>query len=427
MWRHSALKEDQQRLTLPALTSNKSLLSNRPQLQRNNVLRLDEEIACTLGGDVSQVPSAIRSTMRHLRSRHTEVSQWQAQIAESIGRVGREITAVEMVKDTAECYLQDRRLYSQLMTDCVAINKSLSTTVLMQDNVSTQLKKEEQLTTEITELLQKQICILLKNLSSLKEIRTQLLADFQDKDEAIKLTTKCITHEVNTPSSCLPASQYKPNHVSYDKWLSNCRDLRVMADNLIKESSTFRGNLRFTLANLKNAQERQRRSTDDSLRRKINELSKIQNMMIWERQRIKDEISDLTKDIQRVTGQIRNCDSKLHQATHRLDILNQRPRRELCMDQPHISLTLEKYDLTKMAAGLHPVLKRSQQDLELSRRRLMILEDKLAKNAHTLEVEQKCQNLHQSFLPALDTTVILANKPRIRPAVGRSSPHTYLQ
>lgn len=55
--------------------------------------------------------------------------------------------------------------------------------------------------------------------------------------------------------------------------------------------------------------------------------------MIFFQFQVKDEISDLTKDIQKMTGQIRNCDSKLHQATHRLDILNQRPRRELCMDR----------------------------------------------------------------------------------------------
>lgn len=122
----------------------------------------------------------------------------------------------------------------------------------------------------------------------------------------------------------------------------------------------------------------------------------------------RDEFSDLTKDLEKVVGQIRNCDSKLHQVTHRLDILNQRPRYELCLDQvsvspssysydivavrsteshklhvnsqllplwiydgfnplllflllqPYFNLTLEKHDLTKMAAGLRPILKRSQ-------------------------------------------------------------------
>lgn len=53
---------------------------------------------------------------------------------------------------------------------------------------------------------------------------------------------------------------------------------------------------------------------------------------------MKDEISDLTKDIQKLMGQIWNCDSKLHQATQRLDILNQRPGREHCLDQVSGSL-----------------------------------------------------------------------------------------
>ena len=86
---------------------------------------------------------------------------------------------------------------------------------------------------------------------TLEEIRSQLLSDFQDKGEAIKLTTKCITHSLNTPSSRLPTGQYKPNHVSYDKWLSHCRDLKLTAENLMKDSSSFRGNLRFTLANVR--------------------------------------------------------------------------------------------------------------------------------------------------------------------------------
>ncbi|XP_034747513.1 tektin-B1-like isoform X1 [Etheostoma cragini] len=429
MSQRRAPKEDQLRsdvrFTLPVLSTNKSLLSCFPQLGSNKGLKLGEESICTLGDNISRIPSAARSTMRHLNTRHTEVSQWQAQIFGSIGQVDREISALEQMKDTAERCLQEKQLYSQLMSDSVAIGNSLSSAAQRQDHVLIELKKEEQLTNEIRELLQKQICILLDKLSSLKQIRTQLLADFQDKTEAIKLTTKCITYNLNTPCSRLPAGQYKPNHVSYDKWLSHCKDLSSTADNLIKDSTSFRGNLRFTLVNLKNAQERQRRSTSDALRKKVNELSRVQDTLIWERQRTRDEFSDLTKDIEKLVGQIRNCDSKLHQVTHRLDILNQRPRHELCLDQPYFSFTLEKHDLTKMAAGLRPILKRSQQDLELTHRRLMILEDNLAKNAYALEVERKCQNLHQSFLPSLDTIVVLANRPRL--CTGNHRVPSYLQ
>ncbi|KAK5855088.1 hypothetical protein PBY51_005223 [Eleginops maclovinus] len=429
MWRHGALKEDlmssEVRLSLPVLSSNRNVVGHRPQLQRNRLLKLGEETICSLGDDISRIPYATRSIMRHLSTRHTEVSQWKSQISESIGKVDREITVVEQVKDFAEGCLQEKQVYSQLMSDCVSISNSLGSVGQRQDRVITELKKEEQLTNEIREMLQRNICILLEKRGSLKAIRAQLLADFRDKGEAIKLTTKCIVHDVNTLSSRLPATQYRPKYVSYNDWLSHCRELRRAADNLINNSSSFRGNMRFTLANLKNSLERQRRSTVDAQRKKINDLTRVQDALIWERQQIRDEISDLTTDVHKVACQIQNCDSKLQRATQRLDILHQRPRRELCLDQPLFSLTLEKDDLEKMAAGLCPILKRSQRELEVAHRHLTILEEKLAKNVRIIEVEQKCQKLHQSFLPALDTSVILANKPRF--STGRSSAFSYLQ
>lgn len=55
-----------------------------------------------------------------------------------------------------------------------------------------------------------------------------------------------MTLELNMPSSCLPAGQYKPHHVGYDTWLSHCKDLKTAANILMKDSSSFRGNLRFS-------------------------------------------------------------------------------------------------------------------------------------------------------------------------------------
>ncbi|XP_034097183.1 uncharacterized protein LOC117563122 [Gymnodraco acuticeps] len=428
MWHHRALEDQMRsevRLSLPVLSSNRNLVSHRPQLQRNRLLKLGEETICSLGDDISRIPSATRSTMRHLSSRHTEVSQWRSQISESIARVDREITAVEQMKDLAEGVLQEKQVYSQLMRDCVSISNSLGSVGQRQDRVLSELKNEEQLTGEFRETLQRQICFLLEKRGSLKGIRAQLLADFRDKGEAIKLTTKCIVPDVNALRSSFPATHYKPNYVSYDNWLSHCRELRQAADNLINDSSSFRGNLRFTLANLKNTQERQRRCTVDTQRKKINDLTRAQDTLIWERQQIRDEISDLTTDCHKVACQIQNCDSKLHRATHCLDILHQRPRRELCLDQPLFSLTLEKRDLESLAAGLCPIMRRSQRDLEVAHSHLMILEYKLAKNVSHMEVEQRCQKLHQSFLPALDTSVILTNKPRFSP--DSSSLLSYLQ
>lgn len=427
MWQHFALKEEQLRprvrFTLPVLTNNRCLVGSSSQLQKSPVLKLEDELIC-LGEDISQIPSAPYGSMTHLSSRHIEVNQWRALISQSINQVDREISAVEQVKDVTQSYLQERQLYSKLMTNCVALSNSLSC-VGRQDCVLTELKKEEHLINEIRDLLQEQIGMLLNKLSSLKNVRTQLLSDFQDKGEAIKLTTKCISHQLKDSSSLLP--RYKPNHVSYDAWQSHCKELKLAADGLIKDSSSFRGNLCFTLTKLKNAQELQRHSTGASMRKKVNDLSRTQETLIWERHQINNEISDLTKDVQKVAGQIGNCHSRMQQVTSRLDILNQRPGYELCLDQPHISFTLEKRALTKMAAGLHSVLKNTQRDLELTQHRLVTVENKIARIARHLEIQQKCQNLHQSFLPPCASTAILTNGPHLNKAMGSSSLSTYIQ
>ncbi|XP_067439286.1 tektin-B1-like [Thunnus thynnus] len=426
MWQSHTLREDhlRARCNLPQLSTSKSLVASIPLLQ---VLKLDEAFACALGHDVSRIPSATRGTMRHLTFRHDEVSQQQARISEIIGQVDREIIALEQVKSPAESFLEEKLLYGQLMSECVEVKNNLNTGILVQDPVLIELRKEVQLTNEITEVLQRQICILVDKLSSLKEIHTQLLVDYQDKSAAIKLTTKCIIHDVSSPISHLPADQYKSKHMGYDKWQSHYKDLKLTADSLVTDSSTFRGNLSFTLAKLKNAHECQRRNTHGAMRRKINEMCKVQEGLCWERTQITDEIKDLTKDTQKVAAQIRNCDFQLHQTTHCLDILNQRPRRELCLDLPHLSLMLAKNDLTKMASGLLPKLQCCQHDMEPINRRLSILEDRLATNAEALEIEQKCQNLHQSFLPLHNTTVVIPSKPRFCRSLRSSSPYSFFQ
>ncbi|KAM4550730.1 tektin-2-like [Fundulus diaphanus] len=431
MWKNPAEQDNQQksgsRLILPALCDCKGLSLSSPQPQRDQVLKLNELFLSLQGNNISRIPLAIRNTMGHLTSRHMEVSHWQALIYESIRRVEREVGCVEQVKEMAEHCLQERQLYSQLMSDCVALSSSLCSAGLRQDQVFIKLKKEEQLNNESREVLQKQIVLLLDKLSSLKTIRSRLQVDFQDKMEAIKLTTRCITFEVETPCSYFPAGPLKPIHVSYEKWLSHCQYLKLTADNLVKDSSSCRGNLQFLMANIRNTNERQRCSTGECLRRKIHELTKINDNLKMDRQRIKHEISDLTKDMQRVANHIQNCDSRLHQTSHLLDILNQRPRLELCLDHPHNYFTLERQDLATMVAGLQSALQRSQQNLGVACRHLTFIEDRLARNTEILEVAKRCQSLHQSFRLAVNTAVVLSNRPRLCGAAQSSSPHTDLQ
>ncbi|MEQ2158811.1 hypothetical protein GOODEAATRI_016102 [Goodea atripinnis] len=259
------------------------------------------------------------------------------------------------MKEMAERCLQERRLYSQLMRDCVALSSGLCSAGLRQDQVFIKLKKEEQLSNESGEVLQKKIFILLDKLSSLKTIHSQLLMDFQDKVEAIKLTSRCITFDEETPCSRLLPAPVKSIHVSYEEWLSHCQSLKLTADNLVKDSPT-------TIS--------------------------LWRDMTWQQWLL-------------VFSWCYSVPSKF-------------PSSVSCL-WPIILLT------DPPVAILH------RQNLGMARRHLAFVEDKLARNAQTLEVVQRCQNFHQSFRLAVDTAVVLSNKPRLCGSLDSSNPHTDLQ
>lgn len=66
-----------------------------------------------------------------------------------------------------------------------------------------------------------------------------------------------------------------------------------------------------------------------------------------------------------------------------------------------------------------------RQELECKHKTMMTLQDHIDKNVSTIGKVQKCQELHQSFLPALDRAVVFANKPV--PCPGRSNAYPHLQ
>lgn len=73
---------------------------------------------------------------------------------------------LSQVKDAVEDCLQDKQLYSQLLSGCVEMGSTLSSARLRQDQAITELKKEEQLTKGSRDLLQNHISVLLGKLRS---------------------------------------------------------------------------------------------------------------------------------------------------------------------------------------------------------------------------------------------------------------------
>lgn len=68
------------------------------------------------------------------------------------------------LKGIIDGFLQERQLYSQLMSDCITVTDCLSSVVPSQHHVFTELRKEERLTNSNREALQAQVCVLLSKI-----------------------------------------------------------------------------------------------------------------------------------------------------------------------------------------------------------------------------------------------------------------------
>ncbi|XP_029918818.1 tektin-B1-like [Myripristis murdjan] len=411
-------------LKLPQLTSNSSLVAQRSLSRGGSGFRLNQEICCAPNYAFPQIPRLSYGTMRQLSARREELSRWQTQASESISRVDQEVTTLQQVREVAEQCVQEKMSHCQVLLECVRLRST--TGDLSQDPVLLELQKEEQLAQQIRELVQSKISILLDKLSSLREIRTQLQQEYQDKGEAIKINTKCVTYDPSTLANHHYPDQTTTGTHSYDQWLSRCRSLKQTVDKLLQECCSFRGNLKYTLAKVKNTLESQRSATDRVLRRRINEIVRAKEVLEWERHQVNVTITDLVEEKRQVEAQLMNCESTMQLAQSRLDILTQRPGRELCLDQPQISLMSEADNLAKVASGLRMKLQLTQQTLQPEYRSLYILEDQLADKARALDVDLRCQSLCQRHLPVCGSTAVITNKTEPHPAPGHLQPWSSL-
>ncbi|CAL1584673.1 unnamed protein product [Knipowitschia caucasica] len=373
--------------------------------------------------DISQIPAVIHHTKAHLGLRHTELCQWRSKIEECASKVQQETCQIVQMIDRAESCLAQQQLYSGLLEDCVSLCNSITVDQVKQHATAAEIRKEQALGTETRDSLQKQILALKDKLNSLKNVHCHLLSDHQDKTDAIRLTSKCITIISTAPAIPPSAVKNQPGQVSYDHWLNHCNQLRMWAEKQVQEASSFRANMRFTLSHFKVAHDCRRQQVDAALRKSVHNLKKEEINLLWERDNLQKEIANRKKSVQNISNQMQNCYTKLHQASHCLNLLNYRPGKELCMDQPFVSLTHEKGDLTNLAIGIRPFLNRSQQNLELTKCHLRTVEDKLAKTTHALDIMYRCQNRRHSLQPQHLTTAVMINRPWAGMALGSSFFH----
>ncbi|XP_072530567.1 tektin-2-like [Salminus brasiliensis] len=303
------------------------------------------------------------------------------------------------VKEFAEMCLQEKALYRQVLSECLTLRDGRLPGELVQDHVETELSSEVQLCEDTKLLIQQKITEVLDQLRTLKEMRSELLSDQRDKDTAIDVTSLCLALDIQSPSV---GYRYQPSSITkgtltYEQWISHCQNLKESAEKAVLDSSYFRSNLQHKFSELFNALDAQRSATDFSFRWKLDELRRAKESLEWEKQQVKDLVTELQAEMQKVESQILSSGSEEQLAQTRMDILAQRLNHELCLDQPTTGLQQEAQHLYRNTFSLKKKLLLSQKTLEIMYRNLFKLEEGVTEKTRSIEIDEKCQEVRQQL------------------------------
>ncbi|KAL6457111.1 hypothetical protein MHYP_G00340740 [Metynnis hypsauchen] len=380
-------------------TSNE-LITSRSELQRLTASQISQDLQCARDDATTQILWATRNMQSNLSGHVEELKLWKSQMANNIAQVDQEISLLEQVKASAETWLQEKALYRQVLGECVILRDGRLAGDLVYDHVEEQLAREVQLCEDIKQVVQQRITEVLEHQRTLKEMRSQLLADQKYKEDAINLSGQCLTLDLQSPSIGYryQISNIAKGILTYEQWIAHCQNLKKSAERVVLDSSYFRNNLQHSYAELINALKAQHIATEFSFRKRLDELSRAKDTLEWEKQQVMEAVNELQAEMQKVESQILSCGSEEQLAQTRLDILGQRLNYEPYLDQPNTELLQETKSLCRNTFTLKKKLLLSQKTLDAMYSNLFNLDKALKEKTRSIEIDQKCQEIRQRLL-----------------------------
>jgi len=324
-----------------------------------------------------------------LDDRIDDITVWKEDLNRIIKDTNEEINALEDKKDGVEKCLQEKWLVNTDVTiECLNQREDRQEIDLVRDQVEAELLKENEIIEKLKAQLQIRIDESNEQVSLLREAKAQLENDVRDKVGAIAIDTKNL--EMNNQTAEI---SYKPNSTrvppestTEQAWnqFSQYNKDRACAE--IRASTTLREAVDATMATAKNELKAQRIATEYAYRKRIHEFEMQEKELVWQRERMMDEIAEMERDIRNIEQAILDKEGPSKLAQTRLEYRTYRRNVELCRDSTQKGLTAEVYQLQstieslkdKLAQqhharyNLYQNLHRVEHDIELKRRSMKI-------------------------------------------------------
>jgi Tektin family len=128
-------------------------------------------------------------------------------------------------------------------------------------------------------------------LNELIEVRFKLKIDIEDKREAEDIDSEqmALNKDCSTITYKVDPLRVARNSCTYNGWLSNCKELKLLSDKELKESYAVRESLFVAREKTKNLLAAQQEKTEHTIRRRIFETQRQRNELSWQKMKVSEK------------------------------------------------------------------------------------------------------------------------------------------
>lgn len=125
-------------------------------------------------------------------------------------------------------------------------------------------------------------------MNELIEVRFKLNIDIEDKREAQDIDSEqlALTKDSSLITYKVDPLRVPRNSCTYNGWLENCKELKLLSDKELKESYAVRESLFVAREKAKNLLHAQQENTELTIRRRIFETQRQRNELQWQKTKV---------------------------------------------------------------------------------------------------------------------------------------------
>ncbi|XP_039482153.1 tektin-B1 [Drosophila santomea] len=334
-------------------------------------------------------------TNEALTDRISELNRWRDIISKSFEKIEREIFMLQEEKNATERELEALAGPISVIAECLTIRDGRLGSEITYDEADTEIKNELVVLENNQRLLADRCQKAWEKLNRLEEVRFKIGLEIEFKVEAVQLDNSQLALDRNSANiSYKPDPTRNPkNSCSYESWLENVKNIKLLAENELADTYAIREALFVCREKARNMLQSQQERAEHTIRKRIFETQRARNELEWQQLKMKEEMEKAMCEIRTSENALRDKTDALKLAETRLENRAQRSGMELCMDQAHDMLCLEVEKLREIRRRLQAKIDESKTNFSLLEEHGKRIDVDLENKQHSLMTDIRALDL----------------------------------